>query len=180
MRFDWYNKDVCRTTAFVSPPPGYRKKVINQGEGCPLTDTFTTKQVETRVAFYRELNIRRQNLSKGGETDRRVYNLYGWEDTTTVRVYMRETVSRIAAQLLTSAYQIEVHNINHVDRNEDVDKDHGYVQVYVRALRQEIDALGDYIYPGASYYVYDGEKRAYVPGNTRASAFIITKPNDPL
>jgi hypothetical protein len=162
----------------LRPPPGYRKKLVNRGGGCPLTDTFTREQVEARVAFFRELNAGRDGLPARGSTVRRLFNLYGWEDTTTVRVYMRETVSRIAAQLFRSDYRVSVRNVNRGDGEGNLDKDHGHVQVYVEAFEEEIKALLEYIKPGSSYYVYDGEKHKYVPGDTEASAFIITRPED--
>lgn len=176
----WYNHTMMIARDFLRPPPGYRKKLVKPGEGCPLADTFTREQVEKRVAFHRELNARREHLPDRGMPVRGLFNLYGWEDTTTVRVYMRETVSRIAAQLFRSRYQVSVRNVNRLDRDGDIDKDHGYVQVFVEAFGEEIEALLEYMTPGATYYVYDGEKHKYVPGNTGASEFIITRPDDPL
>ena len=100
--------------------------------------------------------------------------LYGYEDTTTVRVYMRETISKIAAELFVSDYSLAVQNVN--SRAADgYDKDHGYVVVSIEATLPEIDALLGYIRAGVSYYVYDGEKDKYVVGDTEGSEFIIVQ-----
>jgi hypothetical protein len=103
----------------------------------------------------------------------RHFLLLGWEDTTTVRGYMRETVSKIIENLFFSRYELKVENVK-------TDKDHGHVEVQCRASALELKALAEYIRPGASYFVYDGEESKYVPGDTGASEFIIARPDAPL
>lgn len=162
-------------TGFREPPPSYRKKLINQGGDCPLIRTYTEAQVSKRIAFYEELNEKRKQLPKEGNPVERRYILRGWEETTTVRVYMRETVSRIARELFWSVSRVSVENLN-----EKGDKDRGCAVLSVRATRPEIDALLEYIRPGAAYYVYDGEEGKYLAGDTERSEFIIVKVDDPV
>jgi hypothetical protein len=161
-------------------PRGYRKKIVNPGPGRPLTDTFTADQVEKRISFFRELNEKRERLERSGDFETRRFALYGFEDTTTVRVYMRETVLRIAAELFFSNYSLSVENVyvRHGDGSHN--RDYGHVQVTVCATRAEIDALLEYLEEGSSYYVYDGERARYVAGNTEASQFIIVKPDETM
>jgi hypothetical protein len=172
------------TTRCIPPPPGYRKKIVNPGESLPLSETYTGRQIETRVAFYRELNDERAAAASASPEQRvpvhKRFALYGWEDTTTVRVYMRETVSRIAAQLFTCDYSLSVQNIKRRTHNGKVDKDHGYVVVDVSAAAVDVENLLARIGTGSSYLVYDGEEEKYVPGDTGASEFIITRPGDAL
>ncbi|MBI4439746.1 hypothetical protein HY638_02130 [Candidatus Woesearchaeota archaeon] len=161
-----------------SPPVGYQKKLVYEYQSCPLSETFSHEQIERRIAFYEELNKKREGIPKEKRLVERVFALYGWEDTTTVRVYMRETVSRMASQLFSSEFSISVDNVNRKGPDGQTDKDIGHVVVSVRATNPEIEALLDYIKPGSSYYVYDGEKSKYVKGNTSASEFIVTKTDD--
>ncbi len=163
----------------TSLPKGYRKKIINHGCDWPLSETFTRKQIEKRIAFYQELNKKRKSLSKDSQLIEKKFALFGWNNSTTVRVYMRETVSKIAAELFSSDYVLSVCNVNTKKNNGTIDKNRGYVVVTVKATKPEIKALLDYINPGKTYYVYDGEEEKYVPGNTEKSEFIITKPEDP-
>jgi hypothetical protein len=162
-------------TGFCEPPPSYRKKLINQGGGCPLIRTYTEAQVSRRIAFYEELNDKRKQLPKEGNPVERRYILRGWEETTTVRVYMRETVSRIARELFWSVSRVSVENLN-----EKGDKDRGCAVLSVRATKPEIDALLEYIRPEAAFYVYDGEEGKYLAGDTERSEFIIVKVDDPV
>ena len=162
------------------PPKGYVKKVIHPGQGCALTETFTDVQVQKRISFYEELNRKRDGLRRDGKRRRKRFVLYGRDDTTTVRVYMRETVQRIAAELFFPDYQLEVTNVYRTGRKGKEDRDHGYVVVTVEATEGEIEALEEYIHPGASYFVYDGEESRYRKGDTAASEFIIVKPDEPL
>jgi hypothetical protein len=159
----------------LKPPESYIKKILNPGGDCPLILTYTRDQVDKRIAFYRELNAKRERMPRGGRPVEKSLALYGWEDTTTVRVYLRETVTKIAQELFVSNCQISVENVR-----EGEDKDHGYVLVSVRATATEIHALVGYIRPGASFFVYDGEESRYVAGNTAASEFIVTKVDDPV
>lgn len=163
------------------PSKHYQKKILNESDSTPLTETFSKTQVSKRIAFYKELNehkglVAKLSLSEPNMIEKKLF-LSGHKDTTTVRVYMRETVSRIAAELFSSKYTISVENINHTKEGE-VDKNHGHVIVLVKATKPEIEALLSYIKPGASFYVYDGEKSKYIPGNTGVSEFIITKANN--
>ena len=160
-----------------APPPGYRKKIVNEDGDCPLEKTYSGKQIEKKIAFYEELNRRRDTLRRQGETVERKFAIYGFEDTTTVRVYMRETIEKIAAELFFSDFRVTARNIYPKKETGEIDKDHGYVEATVRATKQEIEALFEYIRPGASYCVYDGERATYVAGETRKSLFIITKPD---
>ena len=162
------------------PGEDYLKKIVNPGSDCPLTETFTRQQVKKRIAFYKELNRMREGLPRERELAAQKFALYGWKDTTTVRVYMRETVSKIASELFYSNFSISIKNVNFKSKNGKVDKDLGYVIVSVRATVPELKALFEYIKPGASFFVYDGEQSKYVLGNTAASEFIITKEGDPL
>jgi hypothetical protein len=162
------------------PPAGYTKKIVNPESDCPLAVTFTEEQIEKRVAFYRELNDLRKMLPKHDFPVEKMLSLHGWKRTTTVRVYMRETISRIAVQLFHSDYSLLVENVNDLDGEGRIDKDHGYVVLSVRATISEMNALFRYIRPGACYCVYDGEKTKYIPGDTAASEFIITRAQDPL
>jgi hypothetical protein len=162
------------------PGQDYRKKVLNPGCDCPLTETFTHQQVERRIAFYKELNRKRESLPREQELIEKKFALYGWKDTTTVRVYLRETVSKIAAELFYSSYSIAVENVHFKSKNGKIDKDHGYVVAWVRATVTELKALFEYIKPSATFFVYDGEESKYVPGDTATSEFIITKPEDPV
>ena len=162
------------------PPPGYRKKLLNPGSDCPLSETFTPEQVERRIAFYRELNEKRNRLPQEGKQVLTKFALHGWDDSTTVRVYMRETVAKISQELFNSDYSLSIENVHLRDRNGKIYKDCGHVVVTLRATEPELHALFEYIKPGASYYVYDGEESKYVPGDTSASEFIITKPEDTL
>ena len=162
----------------LAPPGSYKKKLM--GEDCPLSETFSKEQIRRRIAFYRELNELRDSLPRSTKDVEREYALYGWNHTTTVRVYMRETVARIAAELFYSDYDLVVENVNFRKKNGEKDKEHGCVLVQVRARESEIRALCEYIRPGSSYYVYDGEEKKYCPGNTALSEFIITKPEDPV
>jgi hypothetical protein len=163
----------------ISLPVGYRKKIVNNDDDWPLSRTFTLKQIEKRIAFYQELNKKRNLLSKNSQPIEKKFALFGWNNSTTVRVYMRETVSKIAMELFSSDYVLSVCNINTMRDNGTIDKDRGYVLVTVKATKPEIKALLDYIKPGKTYYVYDGEEKKYIPGNTEKSEFIITKPEDP-
>ncbi len=162
------------------PGEDYLKKIVNPGCDCPLTETFTRQQVKKRIAFYKELNRKREGLPRERELVAQKFALYGWRDTTTVRVYMRETVSKIAAELFYSHFSISIKNVNFKSKNGKLDKDHGYVIVSVRATVPELKVLFEYIKPGASFFVYDGEESKYVPGNTAVSEFIITKKGDSL
>jgi hypothetical protein len=158
------------------PPKGYCKKIINPASDCPLTETFTPLQIAKRISFYRELNEKGKQLVRGDELLWKRFALHGWEDTTTVRVYMRETVSRIAAELFYSDYALTVENVYSSFDDGKIDRDHGHVVVTLKATRYEIDALMHYLKAGTSYYVYDGEQSRYVTGKTDASEFIIVKP----
>jgi hypothetical protein len=160
------------------PPEDYVKKVLHPSQGCQLTETFSELQVQKRISFYEELNRRREEIRRDGAPMRRRLSLYGWDDTTTVRVYMRETVQKIAAELFFSDYHLEVSNVYRTDRKGREDRDHGYVEVAIRATAGEIDALRVYIHAGASYFVYDGEESKYRRGDTAASEFIIVKPEE--
>ena len=160
------------------PPPGYVKKIVNPGHDFPLSATFYPEQIEKRISFYRELNLQRERIVRRDTFIETRFALYGWDDTTTVRVYMRETVSKITAELFFSDYTLEVSNVLWKGADGRVDKDHGYVVITVRATEPEIDALAAYIHPGASYYVYDGEEAKYVAGDTASSEFIIVKPDE--
>jgi hypothetical protein len=170
----------CFDTESLVPPAGYIKKIVNPESDCPLTVTFTEEQIEKRVAFYRELNDLRTKLPKHAPPVQKTLALHGWKRTTTVRVYMRETISRIASQLCNSDYSILVENVNDLDGEGRIDKDHGFMVLSVRATVPDLTALFTYIRPGASYYVYDGERSKYIPGDTAASEFIVTRPEDPL
>ena len=176
-------------------PQGYQKKIVNSGPGRPLTETFTAEQVAKRISFFHELNKKREALKRSGSFETRRYALYGFDNTTTVRVYMRETVSRIAAELFFSDYALTVENVyarcrggsrarvthGRAMRNPGVrDPNYGHVQVTVSATRAEIEALMEYLKEGSSYYVYDGQRVRYVAGNTAASEFIIVKPDEIL
>lgn len=167
----------------LTPPENYQKKIENPSDSYPLSETFTSIQVEKRIAFYQELNEKRREIKEASlgspELVRKSFALYGHDQTTTVRVYMRETVTRIAAELFSSDYSISVENTNHRIKDQ-IDKDHGHVVVSVQATAREIDALLNYIHPGASFYVYDGEKSKYTPGDTSSSEFIVTKVDDHL
>jgi len=163
----------------IVPSPGYRKKIHNPGSDCPLSETYTPEQIERRIAFYRELNERRSGLPQSGKQVLTKFALHGWEDSTTVRVYMRETVSRISQELFISDYSLSVKNVHHEGRDGRINKDRGYVVVTLCATEPELHVLFEYIKPGASYYVYDGEESKYLPGDTASSEFIITKPEDP-
>ncbi len=174
---EWYELiSLCEPK--LAPPATYKKKLM--GEDCPLSETFSEEQIRRRVAFYRELNEQRDTFPRTAGEVEREFALYGWDHTTTVRVYMRETVTRIAAELFYSDYDLVVENVNFRKKNGERDKDHGCVLFHVRAQESEIRALCEYIRPGSSYYVYDGEEKKYLPGNTALSEFIITKPEDPL
>jgi hypothetical protein len=162
-------------SASLEPPRGYTKKIINSGGDLPLIETYTREQVDRRIAFYRELNSKRDGLPRAGPLSEKRLALYGWADTTTVRVYMRETVLKIAHELFWSLFAVSVENVH-----EREDKDRGYVLVSVRATEAEIMGLVEYIRPGAGFYVYDGEEAKYFAGNTAASEFIITKTDDPI
>ncbi|MGQ9616262.1 MAG: hypothetical protein ACUVWJ_07640 [Spirochaetota bacterium] len=163
----------------LKPPAGYEKKRIIPGGDCPLEKFFTSEQVRRKIAFYEELNRRRVQIPKAGKVIELELALHGWEETTTVRVYMRETVMKIAAELFWSNYTLSVQNVNRQKEDGGIDKEHGYVLLRVKAMEPEIVALFEYIKPGASYYVYDGEECKYVPGKTEESEFIITKIDDP-
>ena len=160
------------------PPKGYCKKLINPASDCALTETFTSSQIAKRISFYRELNEKRKRLVRSDELTWKRFALYGWEDTTTVRVYMRETVSRVAAELFYSDYALTVENVYYSYEDGTIDRDHGHVVVRLKATKYEIDALMQYLKAGTSYYVYDGEQSEYVAGNTDASEFIIVKPEE--
>jgi hypothetical protein len=164
----------------IKPPEGYKKKIIRRGESFPLIETFSSEQIARRVSFYHELNRRRAQLGAEGTPVVRRCALHGWENTTTVRVYLRETVIRIATELFNSDYEIEAKNVNWKLKNGGIDRDHGHVEVAVRAAASELAAFDEYIRPGASFYVYDGEEVLYVPGDTSASEFIIVKPDEPV
>jgi len=127
------------------------------------------------------LNQKRDQISKNSIDNSKIisrkFALFGYQDTTTVRVYMREIVSKIVAELFFSNYSIVVENVNPVVGGK-IDKDHGYVVFSVKATRLEIEMLLDYIKPGASFYVYDGHESKYSSGDTSNSEFIITKIND--
>ena len=161
-------------------PAQYRKKVVNRGSGSPLSDTYTATQIMKRISFYAELNRKRDSLKRTERFVQKRFALYGWDDTTTVRVYMRETVSRIAAELFYSRYALAVSNVYREGRDGAIDRNHGHVVVTVRATQPEIDAMLQYIREGASYFVYDGEKSKYSAGNTDASEFIIVKPDEKM
>jgi hypothetical protein len=160
------------------PSKGYRKKIVNPVSGCPLAETFTPLQIAKRISFYGELNKKRKQLTRSDELVWKRFALYGWEDTTTVRVYMRETVSRIAAELFYSNYALTVENVYSSFNDGKIDRDHGHVLVTIRATMYEIDALMQYLKEGMSYYVYDGEQSQYIAGKTDASEFIIVKPEE--
>jgi hypothetical protein len=162
------------------PPKGYVKKIVHPGQGCPLAETFSDVQVQKRISFYEELNRKRDRLKRDGKRRCKRFVLYGRDDTTTVRVYMRETVQRIAAELFYSDYVLEVTNVYRTGREGKEDRGHGYVVVTVEATEGEIEALEEYIHPGASYFVYDGEESKYTKGDTAASEFIIVKPDEPV
>lgn len=157
-------------------PANYQKKLLGDGD-CPLTDTFTPEQVDRRISFYKELNEKREHIPKASDIVEKKYALYGHDDTTTVRVYMRETASRIAAELFWSDFTVKVENVNKKTA-AGTDKDHGYVVVTVKATMPEIRALLEYLRPGSSYYSYEGEQSKYVAGDTSKSEFIITKTDD--
>ena len=157
---------------------GYRKKIINLDCDCPLFYTFTSEQIRKKISFYKELNNIRDKLPQETEQIEKQFAIYGWKDTTTIRVYMRETIEKIANELFVSDYAISVKNIHPEKSNGEIDRDHGHVYFTIRATVLEIEALLKYIKPGASYFVYDGEQSKYVAGDTRASEFIITKPSE--
>jgi hypothetical protein len=159
-------------------PPNYRKKIVNSGSGRALTETYSSEQVRRRISFYKELNGKRDRLERCNESVTKRFALFGWDDTTTVRVYMRETVSRIAAELFYSDYTLTVENLYAEHADGTADRDHGRVVVTLCATKPEYHALMKYLVPGSSYYVYDGEKSKYVPGNTASSEFIIVKPGE--
>jgi hypothetical protein len=161
-------------------PARYRKKIVNRGSGRPLSKTYTATQIAKRISFYAELNRKRGSLERTDRVVEKRFALYGWDDTTTVRVYMRETISRITAELFHSKYALTVSNVYQESRDGNIDRGHGHVVVTVRATQPEIDALLQYIGEGASYFVYDGEKSKYSAGNTDASEFIIVKPDENL
>ena len=163
----------------ATPPSNYIKKIINTEDSYPLSKTFTREQINRRIAFFKELNMIRIKLAREKKTYEKKFALYGWKDTSTVRVYMRETVSRIAKELFFSEYFISVNNIYISRSGGKKDKDTGYVTVIIKAELSEIEALLNYIKPGSSYYVYDGESSKYIPGNTEDSEFIITRTEDP-
>lgn len=163
----------------LKPPAGYEKKRIIPGGDCHLEKFFTSEQVRRKITFYEELNRRRVRIPETGKVIELELALHGWEETTTVRVYMRETVMKIAAELFRSNYTLSVQNVNRQKEDGGIDKEHGYVLLRVKAMEPEIVALFEYIKPGASYYVYDGEECKYVPGKTEESEFIITKIDDP-
>ena len=159
-----------------TPPPEYKKKIINPGGDYPLSRWFSPEQIARRITFYEDLNRKRDGLCRKGPWVRRRVRLYGWDDTTTVRVYMRETVGRICRELFFSDYGLEVTNV-YPDR---ADRDHGHVEFTVHATAGEVDMLLSYLAPGASYFVYDGEEARYVPGDTASSDFIIAGADDPV
>jgi hypothetical protein len=159
----------------LKPPVGYIKKIINPGGDCALVETYARDQVDRKIAFYGELNRKRDGMPRVGTPVEKRFALYGWEDTTTVRVYMRETVLKIVQELLWSNCAVSVENVH-----EGKDKDHGYVLVSVRATAVEILSLVEYIRPGAGFFVYDGEEAKYAAGDTAASEFIITKADEPV
>jgi hypothetical protein len=168
-----------RVKAEIFPPKGYIKKIINPGGDCPLSQTFSQDQVKRRIAFYQELNIQKKLLKRKTGIVHKKYALIGWKDTTTVHVYMRETVSKIVQELFFSEYVLSVENVSIKRENGALDKERGYVSLSLSATEPEIEALLRYIIPGASFFVYDGEKLKYVAGNTAKSEFIITKLEDP-
>jgi hypothetical protein len=174
---EWHDLiSICKPR-LVSPAT-YQKKLF--GEDCPLAETFSEEQIRKRISFYPELNQHRERIARNTPVLEKTFVLCGWDHTTTVRVYMRETVARIAAELFFSDYDLYIENINFKKKNGERDKDHGCVAVRVHARESEISKLREYIHPGSSYYVYDGEEKKYRPGNTGESEFIITKPEDPL
>jgi hypothetical protein len=77
------------------PRRGYRKKLIDPGGSFPLQRTYTGEQLRRRLSFYEELQRRREELPRDTPRQCRCFDLLGWQDTTTVRVYLRETVARI-------------------------------------------------------------------------------------
>ena len=159
-------------------PPGYKKKIVNPKASCSLSATFSAVQIAKRISFYPELNEKRNQLIRSRDLVTKRFALHGCDGTTTVRVYMRETVSRIAAELFYSDYSLSVENVYSEGVDGTLDRNHGYVVVTLRATRTEIDALLEYVGEGASYYVYDGEQSKYVTANTEASEFIIVKPDE--
>jgi hypothetical protein len=161
-------------------PLNYRKKIVNSGGDCPLSETYTAEQLRRKISFYRELNLKREKLERRTESVNKKFALFGWEDTTTVRVYMRQTVSRIAAELFYSDYTLKVENAYARNVDGTVDRDHGHVVVTLRATQPEFEALMEYLKEGSSYYVYDGEESKYVAGITEASQFIILKPSESI
>jgi len=163
-----------------SPPKGYCKKIVNPALDCPLTVTFSPLQIAKRISFYHELNEKRKQLIQCDELVSNRFALYGWDDATTVRVYMRETVSHIAAELFYSDYALTVENVYSSSEDGKIDRDRGHVVVTLKATRYETAALMRYLKAGTSYYVYDGEQSRYVAGNTDASEFIIVKPEETL
>jgi hypothetical protein len=164
----------------VELPHDYMKKLVNENGDCPLEKTFSKEQIKRRVAFYEELNSKRAKLPRRDRTVERKFAVYGWKDTTTVRVYMRETIENIADQLFFSDFRISTRNIHPEKREGEVDKDRGHVEVTVRATEHEVESLLEYIKPGASYFVYDPERSKYIAGDTRRSLFVITKPDHRL
>jgi hypothetical protein len=161
------------------PIDGYEKKILRPGNDCPLSSTYSEEQVARRIAFYGELNRKRDSLPKRSPVVERHFILHGWNNTTTVRVYMRETVTRIAVELFFSNYSLEVSNRYNRFPGGKIDRDRGFVTVSVTATQVEIETLLGYLKPGTSYYVYDGEESKYVPGDTGSSEFIIVKKDDP-
>ncbi|UCB45746.1 MAG: hypothetical protein JSV25_16330 [Spirochaetota bacterium] len=160
------------------PPQGYKKKIVHPNGSCPLSHSFTQEQIERRISFYEELNETRDKSPHATEQIEKQFAIYGWKDTTTIRVYMRETIEKIANELFISDYSICVRNVHPEKNNVEIDRDHGHVHFIIRATVAEIEALLKYIKPGASYFVYDGEQSKYVAGDTSASEFIITKPSE--
>ena len=167
-----------KTAQVAIPPPDYIKKIVNTGDSCPLSETYTREQINRRIAFYEELNRVRDQLPREKNSAQKKFALYGWRNISTIRVYMREKVSRMAKELFFSDYSISVKNVYITMSAGNTDKDRGYVVVVLKATIAEIEALMNYIKPGSSYFVYDGEFSKYVPGKTEDSEFIITKVKD--
>ncbi|MFC1769184.1 hypothetical protein ACFLZX_05460 [Nanoarchaeota archaeon] len=161
-------------------PINYQKKLVNPGMDCPLSETFSEDQMEKRIAFYRDLNEMRETLEREDKLIQRKFILYGWQDTSTVKVFLRETISRICEELFYSNYELSLDNINAKNEDGSKDKDHGHVILTVKATNPEIKALLGYIKPGSSFYVYNGEESKYVKGDTDATELIITRAEDKL
>ena len=97
----------------IQLPSGYRKKIINTHGDCSLSETFSSEQIKRRTAFYKEINAKRDKIPVIPGLINKKYSLYGWDETTTIRVYMRETVTKIVSELFSSNYSLSVTNVNY-------------------------------------------------------------------